>query len=364
MSRFILLTLSIPICFLFTCLLFFSFYEPPLLLGSDGLKSEKKEIYGIDGVKIAFTHSYPQKRMKAKKSLVIFISDFQLDRNWNSSAFSFQSGYFLGKTLTSFGIEVIRYDHRGVGKSIYHSETKYNFELKAQDLRYIHAYAHQKKSDNLIFLAHGNNACLLLLYSLKRWKLSHDGMILLSCGGEGDGIELWEDKLFFNMARRGVDDKIITQAKGEWESMKKDQKGKRIMKTYFSPDMKAFGVATKFFFSSAWESFRKELRNKKFLAMLVKQIEQKKPILHITAQYDEERSPKHKKETLQFANQMKKNNSFNRLYRFVKIKNCDHFFKEQKTIPTGFGLVLARYNPFRTLHPQLTQELVRFVKTL
>ena len=322
------------------------------------------------------TYERPEGPLDKEQILFLFVSDTSLDRDWNSPAFSFRSGYFLARALASFGIGSIRYDHRGFGKNISRQKTKHDFELKAQDLRTMHSYAHKKKAKKLILLAHGNNACLLLLYSLQRWKLPHDGLVLLSCGANGDALDIWARKLFFNMKRKGAKKETITQVQEEWRQIKEMNKEKRnemLKKTQnkadskkekIPPNLAAFRKAVAFLYSPALKSFRKETKDLHLFSLIKRTVYKKIPTLHITAVYDEERPLSEQRATIEFAQKIQKTKKTASLYRFIELEGCGHFLKEQSQTAQGLALVLARMNPFRSLDPQAVREIIRFADTV
>ena len=232
MRSFILFSSIGIILFLFFSWVFIKSYEFFPIIGKRIFEAKDFQVYGVDGTLLKGTHTQVQINKFKHNSLLIFVADINLDRNWDSHYNSFRTGYLLANYLASFGIESIRYDHRGTGKTIASIKTKHDFELKVSDLKTIYDYALQKPDTKISFLAHGNNACSLLLYALSKGKMkvsktnkviAKNNIILLSCGDSGNLLDVWVRKLFFNMERKGVGEPFIMQAKKEWREWKNKQ---------------------------------------------------------------------------------------------------------------------------------------------
>ena len=387
MRKFILLSVILPGMFLLSTWLFARFYEAPNVSGELSFIAQNFSLQSIDETQLegTYTRLSPSDQRPPSSShkssalwsapLVVFIADLNLDRDWNAPHASFHSGRWLAESLGSFGIESVRYDHRGTGRSRSSKKTKHDFNLKAEDLRTIYAYARKQKPQKLFFLAHGNNACALLLYALQKWKFlqeEEEGIFLLSCGAEGDLLELWARKVFFNMQRKGASAASIAIAQKEWQlwkdshirsSVKNKGKAKQAAQNAKkeeraeSPDLAAFRTALRFLSSDEMQSFRNRAPQIRFFSLLEKQIRKGKAILHIKCRYDEENPPEDQQSISSFAKQIQKKYNTSYSYRFLSLNNCNHFLKEESRIAQGFVLSLSRANPLISLAPQIPQEI-------
>lgn len=368
MPKFILLSVLLPIVFLLSIWLFIKLYEPQNLAGNIPFATQNFSLYAVDGAQLKGTYTRLSPPAKKQPPLILFIADLDLDRDWNAPNLSFHSGHWLAKSLASFGIESIRYDHRGTGQSRASENTKYDFDLKAEDLRVLHAYARKQEPQKLLFLAHGDNACGLLLYALQKWNLSQkgDGLFLLSCGAQGKLLDIWARKLFFNMQRKGVSASIISKAEKEWQLWKKSSAkipshNPKKKDKIGSPDLAAFRAALHFLSSEKMHNFRNRGQEIHFYSLLEKQILRRMPVLHIKCRYDEESPPQDQETAFSFAIQMQKKYGTSNSYRFRNINNCNHFLKEESRIVQGFTLSLTRANPLTSLATQVPQEIKSYI---
>ena len=210
----------IPIVFFVAAWIFIQVYRADLFRGNTGFSTEEFEIYGVDAALLS--GSYNRFTVKASQAmpLLLMVADLHMDRNWNAATFSSNSGHNLADAMAVLGMESIRYDHRGTGKTKASRDSYYDFALKAEDLRSIYLYARKRISQPLILLAHGS-ACHLVLHALVKWQFEIKGLFLVSCGGGGDLIGAWARKLFFNMKRKGVQKSILDKAKQEWQLWQK-----------------------------------------------------------------------------------------------------------------------------------------------
>ncbi len=337
------------------------YYRPKLLKGAFKFSNKDFMVYGVDASSLRGTYTRAISS-QSTRPLVVLVADLNLDRNWDAPAFSFRSGKWLSEALASFGIDSIRYDHRGTGDTVASVKTKHNFLLKAQDLHTVYDYAQEQKTKSLFLVAHGR-ACALALYTLQKWKLHIDGLILLSCGNEGNILDAWANKLFFNMKRKGVKKSIIAQAKQEWQeylvALRKLKGGVVSFPTRKQkdehPDIGAFHVALDFLSSDSLSFLRKEGMNfHLFSAMRKQTLTKKTPILHIVGNYDEERPQQDQAATSRFARKLKQIAKLQGLfYNFIEIENCDYFLKEQDHLAQGLPLVWQRISPFRSLDSSL-----------
>ena len=369
MRNFILLSVILPGILLLAIWLFVQFYEAPKISGPFPFIEKDFSFQGAAGTQIQASRIYLSSTSKKLPPLIIFIADLNLDRNWDAPHASFQSGGFLAEALASFGIESIRYDHRGTGKSPSIEKERHNFDLKAEDLHSLYTYVRKQASQRLFFLAHGNRACSLLLYSLEKWKsIDHEGLFLLSCGGEGNLLDIWARKVFFNMQRKGVPSTAITEAKKEWNIWEKSfttrLEGKSL-RTFSerlkrqrgkSGELPGFWAALSFFSSDEMESFRRRAKGIHFYSLLERQLVRGRDVVHIKCRYDEESPPEDQRAAFSFAKRMEsKGNSDS--YRFLDMEGCNHFLKEASRISYGFVLSLERANPLTSLLPQVPEEI-------
>ncbi len=371
MNRLIAYTFFLPCLLIFLLWCLFHFYEPSnenLLFEKPSIRYKETEthLFGVDAQDLYLSY-YKILDQITPPPLLIFIADSQLDRNWNAPHFSFKSGLWLGKTLARHGIANIRYDQRGTGKSFSNSSIEKNLNLKLDDLRTITEFALKERYSNLYFLAHGNEACGLLLYAIQKWSWQRKihGLILIGCGGEGNLVDLWASKLFFNMERQGIKPNDMTQAKSEWDDWiknsisNKDTLLSQKMDKKASSDLKAFRLALSIFSKPEWSAYRNlgsKINIQKYIASFVSE---NMNILHLQSLYDEERPEEERNSTrkyAQFLEKKKKN------YTFIELKQSDYFLKKQRRIYSGFPLVFTRLNPFRSLDEEAPIKIREFCK--
>ena len=324
---------------------FIQLYEPANLSGDSKFITKELAVTASDGITLRGIYfSLPNTKAPPR---ILFIGNPHLDKDWNSNSLDFHSGRWLASSLSSFGIETLRYDPRGIGKSKASRRTHGNFSLQIADVKSLYKIIQKFKASRLYLLAHGDHSCHLALHTASHLKLSVDGFILLNCGGTGNLLDLWGKQLFANMERKGSQVSIIAQAKTQWQQWLTS--GKIPAPSQKNGDLVAFQNALSFLHSPAQASFRK-LAPKLYLFELIReQLKQGRHILHLSARFDEERNKAMRLETSILAKRIKKIPYLNQRYSFQILNNADHFLKTQTKVTQGLQRAVSHMNPFRKL---------------
>ncbi len=292
------------------------------------------------------------------RPLALFVAARNLDRNWDSPSFAFQSGQWLAQFLGEQGIDSIRYDHRGRGRSAASAHSWGDFTLQAKDLQAIYRYSLEKSAGPFILLAHGSG-CSLALKTALDYDFDVELFILLSCGHAGNLVEAWGNKLLFNMKRKGVKKEILEQASREWKEWLASSEIKSAEKA--PPDLAAFRKALAHLNSKEMSSFLQSGRDI-YLFQLISTVllKKQKMLLHIVGELDEERPPADQENSRLFANELQKRLALRgaqQPYRFLQLEHCDHFLKYKEGHAVGLALTLERLNPFRGLNQNFLLQL-------
>lgn len=355
----ILLTILTPLLFLLAGKALALWHTPPTLPPRYGYQNRDFQIYGDDAAELHGSYIRSERPFHngaadQPRPVVLFVADRNLDRDWNAPSFAFRSGKWLARFLGEQGIDSIRYDHRGIGKSVASAQSIGDFLLQTRDLLNFYHYARQQRYMPVILLAHGSG-CSLALQTALEHELDIALFILLSCGHSGSLVEAWGDKLLFNMERKGVDKETLQIARQEWQLWLSTGERKSAEKA--PPDLAAFRNALKHLDSKAMSSFLQAGRDIYPFQMISKIVLEKRgAILHVVGGADEERPPAAQESTLRFAARLQRALALEGradLYRFLKLDHSNHFLKQSSSKATGLLLTLQRLNPFQGLDPSL-----------
>lgn len=298
----------------------------------------------------------------AGRPLLLFVADRNLDRDWNSRAFDFDTGRRLARYLGAAGAHSVRYDHRGTGSSRVSRRSLNDLNLYADDLKAVLDHAAQLRNEiragRLYLLAH-DSGCDLSLLALQQYAPAEtlSGAVFLTCGGPGTMLDHWGAKLLHNMERSGAAPELVDRARREWADFRENDELPQTEDAPAEPphpDLLAFRASLEYIASEDLRAFRETARTIEFSRGLRRLTDAGVPVLHLAGGSDAE---------LPEPRNTRVNDLASDRYNFVFTADLNHFLKPAAKTYHGFPLVLDRMNPLAPLHKGALQTISDFILT-
>ena len=370
----------LPFVFIFALWLLYRFYTPAEFLGAHEVKTEEFRLYGDDGITIMGEFNRPLG--VNDPHFLFFISDYKLDRNWNSQALKFRTGERLKNIFSSRGVLTAGFDQRATGDSGGQNPLGRPNRLTADFILVFEKAVNLAgfRPGNFSILAHGDG-CLLALKAVNRYKLKPANIFLTSCAFSGSLLESWTRRILENMRRARVKPSLLTQARheadlwlmekpfastppgtfGPFADMEKSA-GDSSPRAEIHKDLAAFRNSLYTLQSKhniSWTRQAADLNFETELTLIMKNSRAR--IYHFLGTMDEEISAGAVNQVEDLAARLKNSK---RRYRLISLPNTNHFLKLQpERSGGGLSTTWNRINPFLKLSPLFIKTVLEAIHT-
>ncbi len=368
--RAIFLTLLIPAAVYSVFYLFSRFYKPSSLPDGVSYRTTDFSVRGEDAVLIRGEVSSPAIPIE----ILIFAADEALDRDWNSSAVSMNTGEKLADLYASRGRTVFRYDQRETGESVNSGRTHPDISLLVEDLIVVYRFAvsrskAEEKPVPISIFAHGLG-CTTAITAMTEFEMPVKTLYLTGCLYSGTLLEDYGKRIINKMERSGASTEALRLAELGLNAWLKqivalsDRAGNhdsapdidrlipQVSNGMDELDLKAFRKALFYLQSPEKTGWTMQAARISFFSLLEKIRGRKaEAIVHIVGEFDEEIPlasiiPASKK-----ALELEKRSGHG--YRFLMIKRTNHFFQEADGRAAGdIQIMIDRKNPFIGTSPE------------
>jgi pimeloyl-ACP methyl ester carboxylesterase len=328
-------------------------------------KQNDLKLFGEDGTFLPGEMLVPE---RPSGRAVILVADKRLDRNWNTTRISFDTGKLIAHVLASNGAVVTVYDQRGAGLSVPSGKNYPNPSNSTSDLHTVYEKAKELAGPGITsmeIVAHGQG-CLTALLAVNRYKLRVARIYLLGCAASGRYLEFWSRQILQNMERSGVEAEVMKRAESvvaQWlakpeyepilfsEELSEEEKARY---EKIDKDLQPLYRGLDYMQSEEmidWTRLTKEIA---FDDEIRKALRSGVKIAHILTEFDEEIPAR------DIEHYTKKSDLFpEKNYSLRVLKGADHFFYLRKERAfSSFRLILDRAMPIKDIHPELFKNII------
>ncbi len=356
LRRGIVLTAFVPVMALIGLWLSFRFYWP-VPPGKYEYSSSEFTVLGEDGTVLPGLTLYSSTR--ESRGIVIMVPDSGLDRDWNAKGAAFRTGGLIARTLAGNGLDVVRYDQRGTGKSEVSGRFYPNLERGVDDLSLVVGNRRKDKPEAPVILIGHGSGCNVVLRASLRLRPAPQRVILFSCGFAGSLLEHWGERVFGNMEELRVEPDLVRSARAVWrEYLNAAQSGRtpslspapaRYAK---HPDWLGFEAAVKSLATPERKDWALEAPRVRFKDDLEAALRITK-VAHYLAEFEEEIPMREREALLRMTRSISP-----RAYSFQILTGTGHFLKAQERAGSGpVDRLVIRSGPFRKLAPSVIEVL-------
>jgi hypothetical protein len=303
-------------------------------------------------------------RTEKPRAVFLFVPDRRMDRRWNTLHLETRLGLKLGQILNERSVDTAVFDRRDAGLPPDHYVDP---ELIAEQIRdafvALRAYtesqeAYREENSSINILAHGDG-CLATLFAVDAYGIEPDKIIFTGCAFDGTLLETYGEMIQNAMRLTGVEERIMAQAKKEWEDWlgQKEydviteeqwlEQQKAMLKAGVNQDLVAFRRTRSVFqrpHNREWLMRAKDLSYVDLVESVLKK--SRVVIEHFASQYDEELPPD------LIERNARRAKTFGPRYTFAVLPQTDHFLFEKDSPPASpVENMMSRSNPFKSLSP-------------
>lgn len=340
--RFILISLAIPAA-LIAFFLLSTQRDCGSIIRSKEYREEIVRFTAADGVSIEATLSEPRDDPSAA---ILLVGDHALDRDWNSGAVGLDAAARIAAELAlTHGSIVLRYDGRASRASEASLESRHDLDLITLDAinawRLLLKHRRAKLSAGVQgggILAHGEG-CAIALAAVRQLRREDwpPRLALVSCWPVENYLQLWGERLLWNLERTAPPAASVEQARQEWQAFFQSGLAADPRAPDTSADLQVFRSALGEIKRRESSGFLKQARAMTMAADLAYFQRNGGKLRFFAPEYDEEAPPTRRRPE-NFAG-----------HKFETIAGADHFLLQSDCRREGLALAWRRLRPNQAL---------------